>query len=258
MRRAEILSEPCFRVGNVETVNVTRDKGYRHSYKNGREKCGFVYIVRGSLLEHFSREDVREVRIDAGEVCFIPSGEKYVGIYDEDDTEAKIIQFDLIEGLLPEILCSPRKIEIPDVTKLVDSFFSSEGQGGLPHPFYYLSRMYELLWRIDGFYSGIQVKHMKLRPALDEMSSHFAENKPVGYYAELCEMSEVSFRRSFREYMGVSPIDYRNALRLEYAGRLLRSGEYNVSEAAALSGFSNISFFIKTYKKKYGYTPKKT
>ncbi len=71
-------------------------------------------------------------------------------------------------------------------------------------------------------------------------------------------MSEVNFRRAFREYMGVSPIDYRNALRLEYAGRLLRSGEYNVSEAAELSGFSNISFFIRSYKKKYGHTPKRT
>jgi AraC-like DNA-binding protein len=252
-----MLSEPCFRVGNVETVNLTRDKGYRHSYKNGRDKCGFVYIVRGSLLEIFSREDVKEIRINAGEVCFIPSGERYVGVYDENDTEAKIIQFDLIEGSLPEFLRVPGKIEFPDVTKLIDSFFLSEGNGGTPHPFYYLSRMYELLWRIDGFYSGIRVKHIKLRAALDELASDFAQNKPIGYYAGLCGMSEVSFRRAFREYTGSSPIDYRNALRLEYAGRLLRSGEYNVSEAAALSGFSNVSFFIRSYKKKHGKTPKK-
>ena len=70
-------------------------------------------------------------------------------------------------------------------------------------------------------------------------------------------MSEVSFRRSFREYTGLSPIDYRNAIRLSNAKSKLQSGAYNVSEAAYESGFSNLSFFIRLYKKKYGHTPKK-
>jgi AraC-like DNA-binding protein len=37
---------------------------------------------------------------------------------------------------------------------------------------------------------------------------------------------------------------------------MLQSGEYNVSEAAFESGFTNLSFFIRLYKKKYGHTPK--
>ena len=69
-------------------------------------------------------------------------------------------------------------------------------------------------------------------------------------------MSEVNFRRLFREYVGCSPIDYRNELRLRHARNKLQSGEYNVSEAAYESGFSNLSFFIRLYKKQYGHTPK--
>jgi AraC-like DNA-binding protein len=38
---------------------------------------------------------------------------------------------------------------------------------------------------------------------------------------------------------------------------MLKSGEYNVSESATASGFSNLSLFTKLYKKKYGITPKK-
>ena len=99
-------------------------------------------------------------------------------------------------------------------------------------------------------------KYKKLQPALTEMIECYNENKKVSYYAELCDMSEANFRRLFREYMGISPIDYRNDIRLIHAKNKLQSGEYNVSEAAYESGFSNLSFFIRLYKKKYGYTPK--
>ena len=70
-------------------------------------------------------------------------------------------------------------------------------------------------------------------------------------------MSEVGFRRLFHQYTGLSPIEYRNDLRLENARIKLQSGEFNVSEVAEASGFSNLSFFIRLYKKKFGYTPKK-
>ena len=97
----------------------------------------------------------------------------------------------------------------------------------------------------------------ELSPALSEITEAFEKNEPVLYYAELCGMSEVNFRRLFKEYTGKSPIDYRNDLRLLNAKNKLMSGEYNVSEAAEECGFSNLSFFIRLYKKKYGYTPKK-
>ena len=69
-------------------------------------------------------------------------------------------------------------------------------------------------------------------------------------------MSEVNFRRTFGEYLGISPVDYRNDLRLTEAQKKLTSGEYNVTEAANSVGFSNLSFFIRLYKKKFGHTPK--
>lgn len=258
MRFENKLDEPGFRIGNIVTVNVTRDKGYKHSYRNGRANCGFVYVTRGALVEQFfDSEDSGEIRIDAGEVLFLPKGTRYVGIYDEDNTEAKIVQFDLISGELPAYLSSPLKIGLSDCSDRIERFFSGENKEVIRHPFYYLAAMYELLWRIDEHYSGIPGKYKRLRPAINEISTRFCENLPISHYAALCEMSEVNFRRSFREYFGISPIDYRNDLRLQKAKDLLLSGEYNVTEAAEGSGFSNLSFFIKLYKKKYGHTPKK-
>lgn len=105
-------------------------------------------------------------------------------------------------------------------------------------------------------YDKIPPKYRKLQPALAEMVEFLNENKKISYYSELCSMSEANFRRLFREYMGMSPIEYRNDIRLTSAKNKLQSGEYNVSEAAYESGFTNLSFFIRLYKKKYGHTPK--
>jgi transcriptional regulator GlxA family with amidase domain len=149
------------------------------------------------------------------------------------------------------------KIDLPHLSELVEAFFHPIERHTSYHPFYYLSCLYELLWRIDERCASLPMKYKKLQPALTEMTECWSENPKISYYAELCRMSEASFRRLFREYMGVSPVDYRNDLRLVHAKNKLQSGEYNVSEAAEASGFSNLSFFIRLYKKKYGYTPKK-
>ena len=181
----------------------------------------------------------------------------YTGTYTEDGTQVKIIQFDLIHGELPPYLSKPVKIGIPRAHEWIEPFFQRVEERDFCHPFYYLSCLYGLLWQIDENCVSIPQKYKKLRPALSEMPKDWRKNRKIAYYAELCDMSESAFRRLFREYMGVSPIDYRNDLRLTHAKNKLQSGEFNVSDAAYDSGFSNLSFFIRLYKKKYGHTPKK-
>lgn len=251
------LQEPNFRIGNIDIQNVSRPKNYKHTFRSGRDKHGFIYTVRGKMLDVFQSSETGEICANAGELIFIPKNTVYTGIYLEESTEIKIVQFDLVSGTLPEYLSKPVRIELPKASELIESFFRPVENHTSNHPFYYLSCLYNLLWQIDEGYSKIPAKYKKLQAALSEITEYWNKNAPVSYYAELCNMSEVNFRRLFKEYTGLSPIDYRNDLRLSSARNKLRSGEYNVSEVAELCGFSNLSFFIRLYKKKYGYTPKK-
>ena len=123
------------------------------------------------------------------------------------------------------------------------------------HPFYYLSCLYRLLWQIDDSYTRPAAKYKRLQPALDEICAHPDRSLPISHYARLCHMSETNFRRLFRQHTGISPIEYRNHVRLNMARAKLQSGEHNVFEAAQAVGFSNLSFFIRLYKKKFGHTP---
>ena len=247
------LETPGFTVGSIDILKVIRGKNYTSSKRTGRINHGFIYIVRGSLACRFFREPGDDIHLSQGNLMFIPKGCSYSVTYLEDETEIKIIQFDLTDGALPSFLQKPGLHRLPNAEALVEAFFSPRHD----HPFYCLSCFYTLLWQLDESHSGLSGKYLRLSPALSHMHSHFRENHPISSYAAMCRLSEPAFRRLFREYMGQAPVDHRNSLRLNDARIKLQSGEYNVSEAAISSGFSNLSFFIRLYKKKYGYTPKK-
>lgn len=139
--------------------------------------------------------------------------------------------------------------------EFMEAFFRPLTNRMSSHPFFYLSCLYELLWKIDERYIEVPKKYRKLQPALSEILEFWYENRKISYYAKLCNISEAHFRKLFREYIGMSPVDYRNDIRLSNARNKLQSGEFSVSEAAYESGFSNLSFFTRLYKKKYGHTP---
>ena len=250
------LQEPHFRVGGIDILDVSRPSDYKHSFRNGRDKHGFVYVVSGQMDYDFYANGKNHFKALAGEMLFIPKSTVYTAMYLGENTEIKIVQFDLVSGMLPDYLAAPVKIELPRAGELIEAFFKPMENHTPNHPFYYLSRLYELLWQIDESELHLPAKYKKLGAALAEINERWSHNEPVSYYAELCNMSEVNFRRLFKEYTGRSPIDYRNDLRLSSARGKLQSGEYNVTEVAELCGFSNLSFFIRLYKKKYGYTPK--
>lgn len=91
--------------------------------------------------------------------------------------------------------------------------------------------------------------------ALRYLSEHIEENPTIAKLAELSHISEVYFRKQFKIYMGVTPIEYRNTMRLERARTYLQYGEISVQEISDMLGYSTVSHFIKEFKLKYGYPP---
>lgn len=59
----------------------------------------------------------------------------------------------------------------------------------------------------------------------------------------------------FKKAMGVTINDYIMNVRMKKAMELISEGGHNVSEIAENTGFSNISYFTKCFKKKFGYPP---
>ena len=71
----------------------------------------------------------------------------------------------------------------------------------------------------------------------------------------MCCLSVGSFRRLFSECMGLSPVEYRNKLRVQKAVDLLKMKKYSVGEVAEMVGISDIKYFSKLFKRYTGATP---
>lgn len=96
---------------------------------------------------------------------------------------------------------------------------------------------------------------------IEKTVSYLRENftKKISSYelTKIHNLSETHFRKLFRESMGMSVKEYIIKIRLEYAKDLINSGEFNITEAAAACGISDVYYFSSLFKKKYGYSPSK-
>ncbi len=93
--------------------------------------------------------------------------------------------------------------------------------------------------------------------AISYLQTHFTEPITVDEMSAQLGFSKYYFCRRFKEITGQTMVDYLNLLRCKNARRLLAEGTYNVSESARLSGFNNLSYFAKVYKKHMGQLPSK-
>ena len=81
------------------------------------------------------------------------------------------------------------------------------------------------------------------------------ENRPLASYAALCGIAEAYFRSLFTAHYGVSPVEYRNRLRISYARALMDHCGLTIADAARAAGFSSASYFCRLYKKTTGMSP---
>ncbi|MFN3198504.1 MAG: helix-turn-helix domain-containing protein [Bradymonadia bacterium] len=90
----------------------------------------------------------------------------------------------------------------------------------------------------------------------DTVTRHAIAGTTVAELATLSGRSVSSFKRDFVRLYGVSPGRWLLQRRLEHAATLLSSHACNVTEACWQAGFSDVSSFIRAFKRQYARTPK--
>lgn len=95
----------------------------------------------------------------------------------------------------------------------------------------------------------------RLKGLLKYVETNYQEKISIADAARICSFSQSHFMKFFKASMGVSFIDYLNDYRITMASRLLSSSSDTIANIATETGFENLSYFNRVFKKKYRCTP---
>lgn len=98
---------------------------------------------------------------------------------------------------------------------------------------------------------------MKIRRAKDIVIARMAEPPSLQELSTEIGLSLKKLKEGFKQIYGDSVYSFLFDYKMEYARKLLDSGEFNVNEVGLKLGYSTASHFIAAFKKKFGTTPKK-
>lgn len=71
----------------------------------------------------------------------------------------------------------------------------------------------------------------------------------------MCKVSECYFRRLFKEFSGMTPVEYITHNKIKKAKNYLKYENIPIGKIALLLGFSDASYFTKQFKSATGITP---
>ncbi|MEQ9441369.1 MAG: AraC family transcriptional regulator N-terminal domain-containing protein [Cyclobacteriaceae bacterium] len=86
--------------------------------------------------------------------------------------------------------------------------------------------------------------------------NHLAEKMSIDDLCDQANLSKSSLFRLFNAHYEMSPVSFINQQRIHFAKKLLNNPDINISEVCYRSGFNNVSYFDKMFKKVCGKTPK--
>ena len=88
------------------------------------------------------------------------------------------------------------------------------------------------------------------------MEAHSNQDLSVGSLSRQAHMSESSFRHRFKELTGLSPLDYLIRLRLQKAVMMLLHSDYQITQIALESGFSDSNYFARKFRDIFRRSPR--
>ncbi len=95
----------------------------------------------------------------------------------------------------------------------------------------------------------------KIKYSINYIKQNFRRDLSLDEVSFAAGLSRYHFCREFRKATGLSPIEFINRTRCEFAKELLESKKYTVSEISDMCGFATSAHFSKTFRGFFGVLP---
>ncbi len=229
----------------LDTTTVISSKGRRFTMRD-RKSYGLSFCKSGKITySHGERKYIST----PDRAILLPQGASYT-LYNNEGGEFPVINFSCAEVCIKDFL------EIPITSlegylrlyrELSDCMLT--GTQRLKA----FSLLYDIFHRLS--YESIDEMRI-LKPAIklitEDIRISDLSNKKL---ADACGISEVYFRKLFKENYSVSPRQYILNMKIKKSSGLLRETAMTVGKIAEIVGFSNVYHFSYTFKKQMGMTP---
>ena len=231
------------------------EKSYRPHDVVAGTKVGFfsprlAYLTKGECTVVLP--DGKTLECKEGSVWFIPKNKPYKSIWRANG----YIEFYAIE------------FDVDFISDKYTDFQSFEDTGTLP----LFKKMFEsrnennFIATLSAFYSILEIILPKLKeqslekidhilPALNYLNENYTHNIKVKDLAKMCFMSESRFYQTFKNTTKLTPIEYKNTIKLSHAINYLRNGK-TLEEICEKLNFTSPAFLRRLIKKHFNKTPK--
>lgn len=256
---AEIYTEISYNNRFYAVDDATRDGEHIHDFYE-------IYVYLSGDVSFFAEDNVYEVK--RGDIIIMAPNEIHRCIYHSDTVHEHfciwIKELPFTSEALKRDFAKNKLISLSDNERerLIDNCFSfyesSDGEDALR------------LRAAKSFFDILDVICGKSRDAIEAKSLPSSFSSIVGYISrhytepgfsvtDICEkfyISKSTLCRNFQRYFQTTPSGYIEAKRLSEAKKFLLAGQ-SVQSACLKSGFSDCSYFIMRFRKKFGITPYK-
>lgn len=238
-----------------------------------------VYVLHGGLTLSLN-EDTVQAR--AGDIIFIRDGIVHGGAPLDQETVYECIVFDM-KKLLHGSQCTGERVskilehellinkyipgETHDVPQMIAALFTAMKGAREGYELIVTGMLYSFIGAVlqhglchapnAALRESSRRRVMQLKKTFQLIDDAYDQPLTLGDLAAAAGLTPNYFCRFFQKITNRSPIDYLNHYRIEAACiRLARSGE-SITEIALATGFNDISYFIKTFRKYKGISPLK-
>jgi AraC-like DNA-binding protein len=241
------------------TLAILLKAGKGSPVHKNRTTHGFAYNVNHSCIYKF--DNGKALEVNSGDCIYLPKKSNYTVIKGEVDANSTVyaINFNIISEEIyePQVFHIRGKNEFETLFNKTTKSWLNKNPGFYDECFSNLYSIIKLLKKESSSYTPQSSTLNKLAPALKYINENFTqENIKLAYLAKICNISEPYLRRLFHGVFSTSPALYIRNMRINYAKELIKSGEYSITEIAIISGFCDVSYFSREFKKAIGVTPK--
>ncbi|MEG2743976.1 MAG: AraC family transcriptional regulator [Clostridium sp.] len=238
-------------------------------------ECEIIRILRGEFLITINEE---KILAKEGDIIFIHDGVLHGGT--PNDCIYECIVFDIKLLLKQNHVCTKMLQDIIHHNKLINMklprdlrilnlnaefLFDALGSRYNGYEFITQGSLYNFLGIIlqnelftinNRISKKTQEKMMLFKKVLSLIEENYSETITLDDLSKVAGMTPKYFCKFFQSMSNKTPIEYLNLYRIESACEQLLSTDLPITNVAMNCGFNDVSYFIKTFKRCKGITPK--